>query len=127
MMPLTSTQPRTAIGTLRLGSRVSSASGAAASNPPKASTAKLNATRTSLALPPGQENDVAADEDVDAAERDDVAEHADHADRHRHLGADRPGDVGDEGSGARVDARELGQAARGGAHADHGNQEDQRC
>jgi len=58
MMPLTRTQPSTAIGTVRLGSRVSSASGAAASKPPKASTAKLNASSTSLALPPGQVNGV---------------------------------------------------------------------
>src|SRR5712691_988542 len=52
MMPLTSTAPITAIGTLRLGSRVSSASGAAASNPP-------NASNTSLDLPLGQVNGVA--------------------------------------------------------------------
>src|SRR6266851_5277624 len=58
MMPLTRTQPSTAIGTVRRGSLVSSASGAAASNPPKASTAKLNASSTSLALPPGQVNGV---------------------------------------------------------------------
>src|SRR5712691_4252656 len=59
MMPLTSTAPITAIGTLRLGSRVSSASGAAASNPPNASTARLNASNTSLDLPLGQVNGVA--------------------------------------------------------------------
>ena len=58
MIPLTTTAPITAIGTLRLGSRVSSASGAAASNPPKASTARLNASSTSLD-PPGQVNGVA--------------------------------------------------------------------
>ena len=55
MMPLTTTAPRTASGTLRRGLRVSSASGAAASNPPKASTARLNASSTSLE-PPGQVN-----------------------------------------------------------------------
>src|SRR5215471_6641279 len=60
MIPLTTTAPSTAIGTLRLGSLVSSASGAAASNPPKASTARLNATSTSLPAPPdGQPNGVA--------------------------------------------------------------------
>ena len=58
MMPLIMTAPTTAIGTLRRGLRVSSASGAAASNPPKASTARLNASSTSLE-PPGQWNGVA--------------------------------------------------------------------
>jgi hypothetical protein len=57
-MPLTTTAPITAIGTLRRGLRVSSASGAAASKPPKASTARLNASRTSLE-PPGQLNGAA--------------------------------------------------------------------
>src|SRR5215472_13805827 len=57
MIPLTTTAPITATGTLRRGLRVSSASGAAASNPPKASTASENATNTSLALEPdGQWN-----------------------------------------------------------------------
>ncbi len=60
MIPLTTTAPSTAIGTLRLGSRVSAASGAAASNPPKASTARLNASSTSCPLPPpGQRKGVA--------------------------------------------------------------------
>jgi hypothetical protein len=58
MMPLTTTAPSTASGTVRRGLRVSSASGAAASNPPKASTARLNASSTSLE-PPGQWNGVA--------------------------------------------------------------------
>jgi hypothetical protein len=40
--------------------------------------------------------------------------------------ADRAGDIGDERPGAGVDPRELGQAARRGAHPDHGDQEDQR-
>ncbi len=71
-------------------------------------------------------HDVLADEDVDAAERDDVPEDRDDADGHRDLGADRLGDVGDERPGAGVDAGELGQAARRGAHPHHGDQEDQR-
>src|SRR5215472_1877620 len=58
MIPLTRTQPSTATGTFRLGSRVSSASGAAASKPPNASTARLNASSTSVDLPPGQVNGV---------------------------------------------------------------------
>ena len=50
----------TASGTLRRGLRVSSASGAAASNPPNASTASENAMKMSLVPdPPGQWNGVA--------------------------------------------------------------------
>ena len=59
MIPLTTTAPSTASGTVRRGLRVSSASGAAASNPPKASTARLNATSTSLAEPLGHLNGTA--------------------------------------------------------------------
>jgi hypothetical protein len=55
MMPLITTAPITAIGTLRLGFWVSSASGAAASNPPNASTARLKVSSTSVE-PPGQRN-----------------------------------------------------------------------
>ena len=57
MMPLMSTAPMTAMGTLRRGFWVSSASGAAASNPPKASTARLNVSSTSVE-PCGQLNGV---------------------------------------------------------------------
>jgi hypothetical protein len=60
-----------------------------------------------------------------ATKRDDVPEDRDHADRDRYLGADGTGDVGDERSGARVNAGELRQAARRGHHAHHGYQEDQ--
>ena len=59
-MPLITTVPITASGTLRRGLRVSSASGAAASNPPNASTASENAMKMSLVPdPPGQWNGVA--------------------------------------------------------------------
>ena len=59
-MPLITTVPITASGTLRRGLRVSSASGAAASNPPKASTASEKAMKMSLVPdPPGQWNGVA--------------------------------------------------------------------
>src|SRR6185437_869192 len=58
-MPLITTVPITASGTLRRGLRVSSASGAAASNPPKASTASENAMKMSLVPDPlGQLNGV---------------------------------------------------------------------
>ena len=58
-IPLITTVPITASGTLRRGLRVSSASGAAASNPPKASTARENAMKMSLVPdPPGQWNGV---------------------------------------------------------------------
>lgn len=56
--PLITTAPITAIGTFRRGFCVSSANGAAASNPPKASTARLNVSRTSV-VPPGQLNGLA--------------------------------------------------------------------
>ena len=198
MTPLMMTAPMTAIGTLRRGFWVSSASGAAASKPPKARTARLKVSSTSVECPDGQLNgvagqpvvaapdqdgdahdqqqddlervqrdshpdaepqahhhrrdhehavgdrddlgqapdmriaeyvldDVTADEYVNAAEGDDVAEDGDHADRDRHLGADGASDVGDERSGARVNAGELRQAARRGHHAHHRYQEDQRC
>ena len=57
MKPLMSTAPMTAMGTLRRGFWVSSASGAAASKPPKARTARLKVSSTSVE-PCGQLNGV---------------------------------------------------------------------
>ena len=57
MSPLISTEPTRAIGTLRRGFEVSSASGADASKPPNATTARLKARKMFVAPAPlGQAN-----------------------------------------------------------------------